>query len=219
MATAPSPRRRRARQHERGRLDERVLAGVHRRRAGVVGAALEDDLAARLPDDRGDDPERRVRAREHRALLDVQLEERARQPAVLDAGAAAGAASLLVAEGDDGERDVDAARRPRSPRRRRARRRSGRRSAPSRGASRARAAPSPRRPNGVPGAIGLDLEPGLAQATAQRARAPRPPRASSRSAVAPIAYSSSSRSRIAAHRPKGFDGREPVAVITDFVSR
>src|SRR5262249_236560 len=38
-------------EHELRRLDERVVAPVHRRRARVVGAALEDDLAAGLADD------------------------------------------------------------------------------------------------------------------------------------------------------------------------
>ena len=38
----------------------------------------------------------------------MQLEEGLRQPAVLDAGIAARTGAFLVAEGDDGERDVDA---------------------------------------------------------------------------------------------------------------
>ena len=45
-------------QDEARRVDERVVARVHRRRARVVGAPLEDDLAARLAGDRRDDPER-----------------------------------------------------------------------------------------------------------------------------------------------------------------
>src|SRR5262249_14946703 len=78
----------------------------HRRRAGVISAALEDDLAAGLADDARHDRERHAGALEHRPLLDVQLEEGARQPAVLDAGGAAGTRPVLVAKGDDAERDV-----------------------------------------------------------------------------------------------------------------
>ena len=56
------------------RLDERVGARVHRRRPGVVGASLEHLEAARLAGDRRHDAERLAEAREHRPLLDVQLE-------------------------------------------------------------------------------------------------------------------------------------------------
>ena len=68
---------------ELGRLDERVVADVHRSRPGMVGTALEDRLPSHLAGDRGDDAERRAGALEERPLLDVQLHERGRQLAQL----------------------------------------------------------------------------------------------------------------------------------------
>ena len=70
----------------------------------MVCVAVEDDLAERLAEDRGDDPERLAGALEHGPLLDVQLEVGARQAAGGDAGPAARATALLVPEGDDGQR-------------------------------------------------------------------------------------------------------------------
>ncbi len=67
--------------------------------------SVDHDVAARVADDPGHDPERRVRSREHRALLDVELEERTRKgPAGRDERAAPDAADLLAAEHDDGAR-------------------------------------------------------------------------------------------------------------------
>ena len=79
VATAPVDRERgvadRAGSRVGGR-DERVVAARHRRRPGVPRAPLEDELAARVADDPGHDAERRVPLGQHRALLDVELEER-----------------------------------------------------------------------------------------------------------------------------------------------
>ena len=118
---------------------ERVRAGAHRRRAGVVGAALEDDLAARDAGDRGDDPDRLVRALEHGALLDVQLEVGVGQ---LPRGGAVARRRTRAPRRGTRRRSAErrAGRRARARRRRRARRRSGRRRARSRGASRSRRA-------------------------------------------------------------------------------
>jgi hypothetical protein len=63
---------------EAGCVDQRVGAHVHRRRAGVVGAAEEGPATARLARDRRDDAERLAQALEHRPLLDVHLEVRVR---------------------------------------------------------------------------------------------------------------------------------------------
>ena len=193
VATVPPRAARAHAEHELGRVDERVVAGVHRRRAGVVGAAREDDLAARRPGDRGHDPERLADALEHRALLDVQLEERRRQVARRRRAARLpGAAALLVAEGDDRERDVRcraatsiAATTPSAPSKR-----------PPSGTE-SRCEPDQTRglaaaPEGVAARVDLDLEPGLAQPGRDEPVRRRPPRPSSRSGVAPSAYSRSS---------------------------
>src|SRR6185369_13076283 len=86
-----------------------------RRRPRVVGAAVDDDLAACLAEDRGHDPDRLAGALEHRALLHVQLEERRRQATRGGAGAAPGAAALLVTERDDREREPGMAGRDLDP--------------------------------------------------------------------------------------------------------
>src|SRR5204863_3273370 len=81
----------------------RVVSLVHRRRASVACPALEDQLAAGIAHDAGDDPERRARALEHRALLDVKLEERIRQRvSARRERPASDAADLLSAEGNHG---------------------------------------------------------------------------------------------------------------------
>ena len=85
-----------------GRLDERVLAVLHRRRPGMAGAALEPQLAARVPDDARDDAERHAGPLERRPLLDVELEERGRHLLVAAERAAADAADLLAPKGDGG---------------------------------------------------------------------------------------------------------------------
>ena len=66
-------------QHGLRRGDERVVAPLHRRRARVPGVSLEHELPVRVADDARDDAERRPRVREDRPLLDVELEERARE--------------------------------------------------------------------------------------------------------------------------------------------
>src|SRR5207244_12138523 len=87
---------------ELGRLDERVVPGLHRRRARVARVALDDELAARDADDSRDDAERRTGRGQARPLFDVQLEEGARPRApTRHERAAADAADLLPAE-DDG---------------------------------------------------------------------------------------------------------------------
>ena len=70
----------------------------------MVGAAVDDDLAPCLADDRRDDAERRPDPLEHRALLDVQLDIGFRQHRPLDERAASAVGTLLVAEGDDRKR-------------------------------------------------------------------------------------------------------------------
>jgi hypothetical protein len=60
----------------RRRRDQRIVAAVHRRRARVACLALEDEPAAGVAHDSGHDPERCIRGREDRTLLDVELEER-----------------------------------------------------------------------------------------------------------------------------------------------
>ena len=112
VATAPSIAARRLAhaQDELGRLDERVVARGHRRRARVAGAPLEDELALRVAHDPGHDAERRAEPGEHRSLLDVQLDVAAGQRTSGDERAAPVAAALLVAEDDDAERPPAAAR-------------------------------------------------------------------------------------------------------------
>ena len=61
-------------QHERGGRERRIPAIVHRRRAGVIGGAVEHDLDAGDADDRGDEAEVDPVVLEHRALLDMQFE-------------------------------------------------------------------------------------------------------------------------------------------------
>ena len=86
-----------------GRCHERVLASLHRRRSGVPRAPLEHELRARVANDPGDDPERRVRSSEDGALLDVELEECSwERPAAGDECSAADAADLLAPERDHG---------------------------------------------------------------------------------------------------------------------
>ena len=57
-----------------GRRDRGVEAEVHRRRAGVVGAAAEVQIAVDVADDRLDDPESRAGVLQDAALLDVHLD-------------------------------------------------------------------------------------------------------------------------------------------------
>ena len=141
------------------RVDERVGARVHRRRAGMVGAALEDTLAARLPCDRRHDAERLVEAREHRPLLDVHLEVRVGRR--LDP-LASHRPRLLGAERDDGERTVA---QPVGRLDRRDDAEHAVEAAGGRNAVEVRAGPHARvaaRPEEVPGAVARDLEPGVA---------------------------------------------------------
>ena len=201
VATVPGPGRARDVQHVLGGAEQRVVArrpsaSCRRGRRGP-----EDDLAAGDPGDRGHDPDRLVRPLEHGPLLDVQLEVGLGKPAGAaqallpaqprsssrKATTASGTSSRLgqLEPGDDPEHAVEAAAV-------RAR---------SRGATRPRRAPSPRRPNVLPAGVDLDLEPGLAHPDAPRAGAPRPPRASRRRASAPMAYICSSRSRTRSIRP------------------
>ena len=85
---------------ELGRLHQRVLADVHRRRPGVSGRARERAAAADVSDDPGDDAQRHVCAQQRRPLLDVQLDVRIR---LGRAPAASRATSFLVAEDHDPE--------------------------------------------------------------------------------------------------------------------
>jgi len=62
----------------RGR-HQRVVAGVHRRRAGVVGLAVDGRLQPGHPLDALDDAELEAAVLEPGALLDVELEERRRR--------------------------------------------------------------------------------------------------------------------------------------------
>ena len=65
--------------------------------------SVEDQLAARVADDPGHDPERRVPFGEDRSLLDVELEE-GTWPGIAarDEGAAADASDLLSAKDNNG---------------------------------------------------------------------------------------------------------------------
>ncbi|CAB4681983.1 unannotated protein [freshwater metagenome] len=78
----------------------------HRRCARVPSAPVKHDLAARLTDDRCDDPERLVEVVEDRALLDVEFEVRLRKIPSRNRRFAADAPSLFVTERDDNERQV-----------------------------------------------------------------------------------------------------------------
>ncbi len=69
----------------------------------MVGPPLEDDVAARLPGDRRDDPERLAEPLEHGALLDVELDEGIGK---LGQPAAAHRPCLLRAEDDNAELGV-----------------------------------------------------------------------------------------------------------------
>ena len=124
------PRRARDVEDELGGRDERVVARVHRRRAGVVGAALEDDLAA------GDAGDRRSRSRSARP--------RARAPGP----ARRAARGRPRAAGR--RRRTRCSRRSRAPRRGRRRPRAGRRAArPARSPATTPSAPSKRPPFGT----------------------------------------------------------------------
>ena len=86
---------------------------------GVVpacpGVTREAPPAADVADDRGHDAERGVRAEEHGALLDVQLDVGVGQDAARHARAAPGAAPLLVPEDDDAETGLPSASTASSP--------------------------------------------------------------------------------------------------------
>ncbi len=133
---------------------------------------------------------------EHRALLDVQLDERRRGSAARRTRGCpirpvSSSRKATTASGASA-----AAPRPRAPRRRRARRRS----CPPFGTE-SRCEPlqtvrAPRRPSRLPAASTRDLEPGLPHPARRRARARRPPRASTRRGAARSRRSASSRSTI-----------------------
>src|SRR5207253_1403510 len=80
------------------------VPAVHRRRACVSRRALQDNLTAGDANDAGDHAERPGRALEDGALLDVRLDVELGQRPALNTCAAAGEATLLVAERDDSER-------------------------------------------------------------------------------------------------------------------
>ena len=81
--------------------DERIVAALHRRRSRVACMSLDDELPARITDDPRHDAERDPALGEHRALLDMELEKRARQlTASRDERPAADASDLLTAERD-----------------------------------------------------------------------------------------------------------------------
>src|SRR5205085_7445388 len=85
---------------------EGVGAPGHRDGAGVAGLAGEDALAADDADDALSEPERHARTLEHRALLDVHLEEAFRQRPPFDELRTPDAAAFLVTE-DDGRPAAD----------------------------------------------------------------------------------------------------------------
>ena len=166
-------------------VEERIGARVHRRRAGVVRAALEH-LEARAPGRRSRSRHRAAR-RAARAPAPARCAPRGTRPA-----ARSGACSPSA----------------RSPRHGTPRRRAAHRAAAP-AASIAATTPSapskrpavgtlsrcepdqtraaPRRPKRLPASSRADLETGLAQPARRRARGPRPLRASSRRDAAPIA--------------------------------
>src|SRR5919197_141500 len=82
-------------------------AGAGENSGSVARLSLEDALAADDADDALGQAERRTGALEHRALLDVDLEEALRQRPPFDELAAADAAAFLVTE-DDGGTATDA---------------------------------------------------------------------------------------------------------------
>ena len=98
------PRRVAHAEHVLRRLHERVVARIHRRRAGVPGRALEHHFAPGRADDARHDAERGPRAFEHRPLLDVQLDVASGQRPCLREREASVATTLLVAKRDDTER-------------------------------------------------------------------------------------------------------------------
>ena len=57
-----------------GQRQRRVEAEVHRRRAGVVAASVDDDVGVHVAGDRGDDADPVARVLEHAGLLDVHLD-------------------------------------------------------------------------------------------------------------------------------------------------
>ena len=61
-------------QDQARRAQSGVATKLHRRRAGMVRGALENDLDPGDADDRGDQPEVDDAVLEHHALLDMQLE-------------------------------------------------------------------------------------------------------------------------------------------------
>ncbi len=180
VATAPSIPR--AASRIRSTASAAATSASSRPAIGVVPACparpLEDELAARVADDPRDDPERRVRLREHRALLDVHLEERGGQRrAAGHERAAADAADLLAAEDDDRARA-----RPldRVDRRHDAER--AVEAAAVRDAVEVRSDPDPRRSHERADEVAVADRPPPPDppraSTRRRARGPRPPRAS-----------------------------------------
>ena len=75
----PCPGRPRAASRSSSRIDSasdggRVEAEVHRRRAGVVAAAVDDDVRVHVAGDRGHEPDPVAGVLEHARLLDVHLD-------------------------------------------------------------------------------------------------------------------------------------------------
>ena len=58
-----------------GCAGERILAQIHRAGAGMVGFAVKGKFVAALASDGFDDAEAEIQIFEHRALLDVELDE------------------------------------------------------------------------------------------------------------------------------------------------
>src|SRR5262249_60043138 len=80
---------------------ERVLPAGHRHRAGVARLADEDSLPADDADDAAGETDRRTGAFQHRALLDMHLEEALGQLPAFDERRAPDAARLLLPKDDD----------------------------------------------------------------------------------------------------------------------
>jgi hypothetical protein len=87
-------------QHVLGRRHQRIQAVVHWNGARVPDVPLEGALAADDADDPHRKSQRGARPLQHGTLLDVHLEKALRQLAALDAGGAADATALFVAEHD-----------------------------------------------------------------------------------------------------------------------
>ena len=168
----------------------------------MPGATLEDELSARVADDPGDDPERRVSRRQAPGPARRGARETpAEAPARSDERAASDAADLLAAKDDDGARADALDRLDRGDDAERAVEATAPRDACRDASPTQHVRPTARAcPKRLPCAVDLDLEPGLLAATTRTSRcasssaaegcgrfAPGPP---------PIAYSSSSRSRI-----------------------